>query len=336
MIPSQNGRSAGPFSPHAIDFHRQTLSFCLFLLFLPGEMITFSSSNISDPRFGGCRRVCVAQRVAMTQIAATRIAKAYVGASKRNEVSTPAVVHTEFVVPSCPVKFGVTLVVVGDLGGLGGWDPSSGHPLEWSEGDTWRSSKPLEIPVDTAVKFKLVKRSGDDYVDWEDGSDREIVVPKEARKMMIECTWGDPNGTELKDVEEQIDKEPVKTQTGRRLRKRAHKHGGRDQKEDAAEGILNEHAVADASPMDTVQVEEDHQEAVFEQESVGDSPQSIGPSQETNLSSCNIPSGFEDLVERIGVGVDGTLMIVFKDNADNFNAAAIARKENMPSSEGNS
>ena len=58
--------------------------------------------------------------------------------------------------PAClpQVLFGQQLVVVGNVGQLGGWELGRGATMTWSPGDVWQAT--VDLPVGTNIEYKFV------------------------------------------------------------------------------------------------------------------------------------------------------------------------------------
>eukprot|EP00898_Chlorokybus_atmophyticus_P008039 jgi/Chlat1/8236/Chrsp77S00623 len=76
-----------------------------------------------------------------------------------------------------PVKFGETVVVVGDHASLGQWDPRRGAAMTWNDGHVWVAH--VDLPPGEQLHFKYAVRGGDGSVRWLDGDNLALTVPQE-------------------------------------------------------------------------------------------------------------------------------------------------------------
>jgi hypothetical protein len=79
--------------------------------------------------------------------------------------------------------YGDTLVVVGDLEELGGWDPQRGIRLSGAEWPTWHGTALLR--AGTRFEYKLVILRGDGGVDWESGANRVGFAPTDPAEELV-------------------------------------------------------------------------------------------------------------------------------------------------------
>ena len=71
------------------------------------------------------------------------------------------------------MEFGASLIVVGEAAEFGAWDPESGFPLSWSDGDVWVGTAALTSAGSSAFKFVVVSPRGERFI-WEEGDDRAL------------------------------------------------------------------------------------------------------------------------------------------------------------------
>ena len=71
------------------------------------------------------------------------------------------------------LEFGASLIVVGEAAEFGAWDPESGFPLSWSDGDVWVGTAALTSAGSSAFKFVVVSPRGERFI-WEEGDDRAL------------------------------------------------------------------------------------------------------------------------------------------------------------------
>ncbi|MCU7820972.1 CBM20 domain-containing protein [Kitasatospora sp. DSM 101779] len=73
--------------------------------------------------------------------------------------------------------WGQSLYVSGDLAELGAWDPAKAVPLSTSYAVYPEWTGFAELPPNTAVRYKLLKKNPDGTVAWEDGPNHATVTP---------------------------------------------------------------------------------------------------------------------------------------------------------------
>lgn len=230
-------------------------------------------------------------------------------------------VQTTFMVPSCSLEFGTTLAVVGDHEALGQWEVHSGHPLEWKENDVWSSSSPVSITAGTSITFKLIKRANEDYVEWEEGGNREIVVPEEAREVIIQCHYGDPSMTSIEIGEETAETGTEEENTKKTQKRRRHR-GGRDGEKGMGKakgkgrGKGKKDDVIDVTPETDLSDSDDRLEEPERQ-----------IEQRLYEVSTEIPQGFEDIVSQVHVEADGSMLIRFESQASEIDSTRLAGEE---------
>lgn len=71
------------------------------------------------------------------------------------------------------LEYGSSLVVVGEAAELGAWDPESGFPLSWSDGDVWVGTAALTSAGSSAFKFVVVSPRGERFT-WEEGDNHTL------------------------------------------------------------------------------------------------------------------------------------------------------------------
>ena len=67
------------------------------------------------------------------------------------------------------LEVGESLVVVGNVAELGGWNADVGAKMTWTEGDVWTAE--VSIPTDSAaIEFKMVRfNEGSGVTTWQEG-----------------------------------------------------------------------------------------------------------------------------------------------------------------------
>ncbi|MFI6799490.1 CBM20 domain-containing protein [Streptosporangium canum] len=81
---------------------------------------------------------------------------------------------------------GQTLHVVGNLPALGGWNPGQAVALSSADYPIWRVA--VNLPPDTTVEYKYVKKNPDGSVTWESGGNRALTTPS-TRTHTSNDTW---------------------------------------------------------------------------------------------------------------------------------------------------
>jgi hypothetical protein len=89
-------------------------------------------------------------------------------------------IETTVVLSGLAAKDDEQVMICGD-GELGDWDPERAVPMKRT-GDQWQMT--LKVPADSALEFKLLRKSGDGKVTWEDGDNRTLPA-----KPRHEVTW---------------------------------------------------------------------------------------------------------------------------------------------------
>ncbi len=90
------------------------------------------------------------------------------------QLSALPTVATSFNVNATTVS-GQNVYVVGNVSGLGNWDPSKAVLLSSATYPTWRGT--VNIPASTGVEYKYIKKDGAGNVIWEGGSNRLFTTP---------------------------------------------------------------------------------------------------------------------------------------------------------------
>ncbi|MFD8526634.1 carbohydrate-binding module family 20 domain-containing protein [Streptosporangium canum] len=71
--------------------------------------------------------------------------------------------------------YGQNVYVVGNLPALGGWDPGQAVALSSADYPIWRVA--VNLPPNTAVEYKYIKKNPDGSVTWESGGNRTLTTP---------------------------------------------------------------------------------------------------------------------------------------------------------------
>lgn len=71
--------------------------------------------------------------------------------------------------------YGQNVYVVGDIPALGGWNPGQAIALSSADYPIWRVA--VNLPPNTAVEYKYIKKNPDGSVTWESGGNRTLTTP---------------------------------------------------------------------------------------------------------------------------------------------------------------
>ncbi|WDZ83414.1 carbohydrate-binding module family 20 domain-containing protein [Micromonospora cathayae] len=71
--------------------------------------------------------------------------------------------------------YGQNVFVVGNVAALGGWNPANAVPLSSASYPVWRAT--VNLPPNTAVEYKYLKKNPDGSVTWESGGNRSFTTP---------------------------------------------------------------------------------------------------------------------------------------------------------------
>ncbi|MFI7211451.1 carbohydrate-binding module family 20 domain-containing protein [Micromonospora maritima] len=82
--------------------------------------------------------------------------------------------------------YGQNVFVVGNVPALGGWNPAAAVPLSPATYPVWRAT--VELPPNTAVEYKYVKKNPDGSVTWESGANRTFTTPAGGTRTATD-TW---------------------------------------------------------------------------------------------------------------------------------------------------
>ncbi|MBC9006103.1 carbohydrate-binding module family 20 domain-containing protein, partial [Micromonospora aurantiaca (nom. illeg.)] len=94
-------------------------------------------------------------------------------------------VATTFSVTATTV-YGQNVFVVGNVPALGGWNPSAAVALSPAAYPVWRAT--VDLPANTAVEYKYVKKNPDGTVIWESGANRTFTTPAGGTRAVSD-TW---------------------------------------------------------------------------------------------------------------------------------------------------
>nr|BAA01600.1 maltopentaose forming amylase [Pseudomonas sp.] len=87
--------------------------------------------------------------------------------------------------------WGQNLFVVGNVGALGNWAPAAGAAMTWISGSgstgQWRAT--VQLPADTPVQYKYVKKDGAGNVVWESGGNRVVTTPAPGATIAVNDSW---------------------------------------------------------------------------------------------------------------------------------------------------
>ncbi|WFE40809.1 carbohydrate-binding module family 20 domain-containing protein [Micromonospora sp. WMMD998] len=97
---------------------------------------------------------------------------AVTGTFRGDTVSTA--VATSFAV-TATTTYGQNVFVVGNVAALGGWNPANAVALSPATYPIWRAT--VDLPPNTAVEYKYVRKNPDGTVTWESGANRTFTTP---------------------------------------------------------------------------------------------------------------------------------------------------------------
>ncbi|WP_018587309.1 carbohydrate-binding module family 20 domain-containing protein [Salinispora arenicola] len=71
--------------------------------------------------------------------------------------------------------FGQNVFVVGNVAELGSWNPDEAVALSAADYPVWRAT--VNLPSNTAIEYKYLKKNPDGFVTWESGANRSFTTP---------------------------------------------------------------------------------------------------------------------------------------------------------------
>ncbi|MCX4472427.1 alpha-amylase family glycosyl hydrolase [Micromonospora sp. NBC_01655] len=83
-------------------------------------------------------------------------------------------------------SYGQNVYVVGSVAALGGWNPANAVLLSSADYPTWRAT--LNLPPNTVVEYKYLKKNPDGTVTWESGGNRTFTTPSSGTRTNND-TW---------------------------------------------------------------------------------------------------------------------------------------------------
>ncbi len=101
----------------------------------------------------------------------------------------PLMSPVRFLVYNDMTQPGDTLLVVGDTELLGNWDPACGLELEAPRWPLWRAD--AMMPECTTFECKIVIRRADGTIEWTEGNNHMIEVPRTSVEVPVEVECGD-------------------------------------------------------------------------------------------------------------------------------------------------
>ncbi|AXO35078.1 carbohydrate-binding module family 20 domain-containing protein [Micromonospora chalcea] len=82
--------------------------------------------------------------------------------------------------------YGQNVFVVGNTPALGSWNPAAAVALSSAAYPVWRAT--VDLPANTAVEYKYVKKNPDGTVTWESGANRTLTTPAGGTRAVTD-TW---------------------------------------------------------------------------------------------------------------------------------------------------
>ncbi|MCM5678390.1 alpha amylase C-terminal domain-containing protein [Schlegelella sp. S2-27] len=87
--------------------------------------------------------------------------------------------------------WGQNVFVVGNVAALGNWTPTSAAAMTWLSGSGstghWRAT--VQLPANTSLQYKYIKRDGAGNVVWESGSNRIVTTPAPGAATAVNDAW---------------------------------------------------------------------------------------------------------------------------------------------------
>lgn len=87
--------------------------------------------------------------------------------------------------------WGQNIFVVGNVGSLGNWSPASAAAMTWISGSgssgNWRAT--VQLPANTSIQYKYVKKDAAGNVVWESGANRIVNTPAPGATIAVNDTW---------------------------------------------------------------------------------------------------------------------------------------------------
>lgn len=96
-----------------------------------------------------------------------------------------------FTVPNFTTQLGQSLLIVGSIPQLGGWDPLRGLPMQWQPGHGWQGSLELSSDVDVEAKVVMCDRG---RFAWEPGPNRRIRLGQLVKQLAAASSQGEGGG----------------------------------------------------------------------------------------------------------------------------------------------
>ena len=83
---------------------------------------------------------------------------------------------------------GQNIYVVGNNYELGNWDPSQSYVAFWNPNyPDWYL--PVNVPANTTIEFKFIKRDGSGSVTWEGSSNHTFTTPTSGTADTLNYSW---------------------------------------------------------------------------------------------------------------------------------------------------
>ena len=102
------------------------------------------------------------------------------------EVTEKASVN--FSVSNAETYWGQNVYIVGNVDALGAWNPNNAVMLSPVNYPTWTNTIG-NLPANTTVEFKFIKKDGNGNVTWESGSNRTITTGSEGSTVNFSGSW---------------------------------------------------------------------------------------------------------------------------------------------------
>lgn len=152
-----------------------------------GQYCDVISGDFSNGQCSGTTVTVDAGGYVMLTAPANGAAAIHAGARMGQTVTQASVTFNEV----ASTVWGQGIFVVGNTAALGNWSPAAAAPLSWVSGSgqtgNWRTT--LQLPANTALQYKYIKKDGSGNVVWEGGGNRTLTTPAPGGSATVNDTW---------------------------------------------------------------------------------------------------------------------------------------------------
>ena len=152
-----------------------------------GQYCDVISGDFSNGQCSGTTVTVDAGGYVMLTAPANGAAAIHAGARMGQTVTQASVTFNEV----ASTVWGQGIFVVGNTAALGNWSPAAAAPLSWVSGSgqtgNWRTT--LQLPANTALQYKYIKKDGSGNVVWEGGGNRTLTTPAPGASATVNDTW---------------------------------------------------------------------------------------------------------------------------------------------------